>query len=87
MNTQDELDDLPEMTEEHWRDLRPAEIHVDMSKEKDLHLGAPVVKGWWIKEFGPKPKGPEIYALDALSIVLGCALLYFVFKSWLFVFS
>lgn len=94
MSTQDELDDLPEMTEEHMRELRTPEpeIQIDViSKEKDLHLGAPKVKkidtDWFIKEYGPKPPGPGILTLDVLVVVLFLGMCDILLLSWIHVFS
>lgn len=87
MSTKDDFnDDLPDMPIEP--DPPPPTIVVIA---EDLRLGPAEVKPYdrnaWMKEFGPKPPGPEIIALDILTVVLGCILLYFLFKSWLHVFS
>jgi hypothetical protein len=85
MNKQDDFNgDLPDMTDEIMNEFKAI-------KPVDLHLGPPEVKridrNAWINEFGPKPPGPEIIALDVLTVVLGCMLLYFVFMSWVYAFS
>jgi hypothetical protein len=61
-----------------------------MNKHVDLHLGAAEVKpynDWWIKEYGPKPPGPLIYALDALIVILSFVALDLIVISWMHVFS
>ena len=87
MNRKNDFDiDLPDMPIEP--DPPPPTIVVIA---EDLRLGPAEVKridrNAWINEFGPKPPGPEIIALDILTVVLGCMLLYFVFMSWIYVFS
>lgn len=80
---EDELDDLPELTDEMLAELK--------QKPVDLHLGPakvkPIDRNAWMKEFGPRPKGPGIYALDVLTVALGCVLLYFMLNAWIYVFS
>lgn len=80
---EDELDDLPEMTEEMLAELKQHPV--------DLHLGAPEVKkidpNWWIKEYGPKPKGLGMYVLDASIMLLTLIVLYLTIMSWIYFFS
>lgn len=80
---EDELDDLPEMTEEMLAELKQHPV--------DLHLGAPEVKkidpNWWIKEYGPKPAGSGIMVLDILIMVMFFVFLGIFILSWIHVFS
>jgi len=77
-------DDLPDMTDEimnEFKAIKPADLHLGPAEVK------PLSKNSWINQYGPKPPGPEIIALDVLTVVLGCMLLYFVFMSWMYAFS
>ena len=77
-------DDLPDMTDEIMNEFQAM-------KPVDLHLGPAEVKkvdqNSWLKEFGPKPPGPGIIALDALIVFLFCATVWFIIDAWIFVFS
>jgi len=83
-NPNDFDDDLPEMTDEIMN-----EFHA--MKPVDLHLGPAEVKrvdqNAWLKEFGPKPPGPGIIALDILIVIMSCAMAWFIINSWMYVFS
>lgn len=85
MSTKDDFnDDLPDMTDEimnEFKAMKPVDLHLGPAEVKRIDRNA------WMKEFGPKPPGPEIIALDILTVVLGCMLLYFVFMSWMYAFS
>jgi len=80
----DDFDDMPEMTDEIMNEFT-------VMKPVDLHLGTAEVKkvdqNSWLKEFGPKPPGPEIIALDALIVIMSCATVWFIINAWIFVFS
>lgn len=76
----DNLDDFPELTEEMITELKQHPV--------DLHLGPAEVKpanDWWIKQYGPKPKGPMIYALDALIFLLALIVIDLLIMSWIYV--
>ncbi len=85
MSTKDDFnDDLPDMTDEilnEFKAMKPVDLNLGSAEVKRIDRNA------WINEFGPKPPGPEIIALDILTVVLGCMLLYFVFMSWMYAFS
>lgn len=74
----DELDELPEFTEEMLAELK--------QKPVDLHLGPAQVKksdpNWYVKKYGPRPPGPGILAMDALIVVLFVTALILFVKSW-----
>ena len=76
-----EIDELPELTEEMLSEL----------KNTDLHLGAAEVKqvdhDWFIKKYGPKPPGPGIIALDVLIIALFLIFVDIFILSWIYVFN
>lgn len=85
MNAYDDFDDdLPEVTQEMINEYKQPQ-HVD------LHLGPAEVKkvdqNSWLKEFGPKPPGPGIIALDALIVIMSCATVWFIINAWIYVFS
>jgi hypothetical protein len=91
-------DDFPEeMTQEELtkmlKDLetKPSDEVTIMSNNIDLHLGAaevkPFSKNSWIDQYGPKPPGPGIIALDILIVFLSCATVWFIINSWIYVFS
>ena len=71
MNNTNELDELPELTEEIRNEIIA-------SRNTDLHLGAAKVQDnpwtkdpeWWIKRYGPEPLGIGIKALDILIFLL-----------------
>ena len=77
-------DDLPDMTDEIMNEFKAI-------KPADLHLGPAEVKKVtdvsWINQYGPKPPGPGIIALDALIVIMSCATVWFIINSWIFVFS
>ena len=85
MSTKDDFnDDLPDMTDEimnEFKAMKPVDLHLGPAEVKRIERNA------WMNEHGPKPPGPEIIALDILTVVLGCMLLYFVFMSWMYAFS
>ena len=85
MSTKDDFnDDLPDMTDEimnEFKAMKPVDLHLGPAEVKRIERNA------WTNEHGPKPPGPEIIALDILTVVLGCMLLYFVFMSWMYAFS
>jgi hypothetical protein len=77
-------DDLPDMTDEimnEFKAIKPADLHLGPVEVK------PLGKNLWINQYGPKPPGPEIYALDALIAILSCATVWFVINAWIYVFS
>jgi hypothetical protein len=80
----DDFDDMPELTDEMLNEFQQL-------KNVDLHLGVPEVKmvdkDWWMKQYGPKPLGPEIYALDALIVLLALIVIDLCIMSWIHVFS
>jgi hypothetical protein len=84
MSTKDDFDDdLPDMTDEIMNEFKAM-------KPVDLHLGPAQVKpvdDWWIKQYGPKPNGPGIIALDALIMLLTLIVLDLIVMSWMYVFS
>ena len=84
MNKPDDFDDLPDMTDEIMN-----EFHA--MKPADLYLGSAEVKKVdnvsSINQYGPKPSGPEIYALDALIAIMSCAMAWFIINAWMYVFS
>jgi hypothetical protein len=84
MNKPNDLDDLPDMTDEIMNEFKAI-------KPVDLHLGPAEVKPFsqnsWVKQYGPKPPGPGIIALDALIVFLSCATVWFIIDAWIFVFS
>lgn len=82
MSTKDDFDDLPELTDEMLTELKQHPV--------DLHLGPAQVKpvdDWWIKQYGPKPNGLGIVALDALIMLLTLIVLDLIVMSWIFVFN
>lgn len=85
MNKSDDDFDLPE----YHADPLPVP-HVIVQAE-DLHLGPAEVKkinnDWWMKEYGPKPPGPGILALDFLILILGSICFWIIIVSWQYVFS
>jgi hypothetical protein len=80
----DDLDDMPEMTDEIMNEFKAI-------KPADLHLGAaevkPFSKNSWVDQYGPKPPGPGIIALDILIVFLSCATVWFIINAWIYVFS
>ena len=80
---EDELDDLPEMTDEMLAELK--------QKPVDLHLGSAEVKSldrdWWAKKYGPKPAGSGIMVLDILIMFMFFIFLDIFILSWTHVFS
>jgi hypothetical protein len=74
--------DMPELTDEMLTELKP---------NVDLHLGAAEVKqfkkDWWAEKYGPKKPGLEIYALDALIIMLASIVIDLIILSWMHVLS
>ena len=84
-STQDDFDDdLPDMTDEIMNEFKAM-------KPVDLHLGPAEVKPFgqnsWVEQFGPKPPGPGIIALDVLIMVLALAVLDLIVMSWMYVFN
>ena len=80
----DDFDDLPEMTDEimnEFKSIKPADLHLDPAEVK------PLGKNSWIDQYGPKPPGPGIIALDALIVIMSCATVWFIINAWIFVFS
>jgi hypothetical protein len=77
-------DDLPEMTDEIMNEftaIKPADLHLGLAEVK------PLGKNSWIDQYGPKPPGPGIIALDALIVIMSCATVWFIINAWIFVFS
>jgi hypothetical protein len=76
--------DMPELTDEMVNEFQQL-------KNVDLHLGVPEVKtvskDWWIKEYGPKPPGPAIYALDTVIVMLTLIVIDLIIMSWIHLFS
>ena len=85
MSTKDDFnDDLPDMTDEimnEFREMKPVDLHLGPAEVK------PFGKNAWINEYGPKPKGPAIYTLDALIVMLTLIVLDLIVMSWMYVFS
>ena len=79
----DDFDDMPELTDEMITELKQHPV--------DLHLGPAEVKplgqNSWVDQYGPKPPGPGIIALDILIVFLSCATVWFIINSWMYVFS
>ena len=85
MSTKDDFDDdLPDMTEEimnEFHAMKPVDLHLCPAEVKPINQNA------WLNEYGPKPKGPAIYALDALIMLLTLIVLDLIVMSWMYVFS
>jgi len=79
----DDLDDMPELTDEMITELKQHPV--------DLHLGPaevkPLGKNSWVDQYGPKPPGPGIHALDALIVILSCAMFWLILNVWIWTFS
>jgi hypothetical protein len=85
MSTKDDFnDDLPDMTDEIMNEFKAM-------KPVDLHLGPAEVKTFgqdsWVKQYGPKPPGPGIIALDALIVIFSCAMFWLIVNVWIWTFS
>ena len=77
-------DDLPDMTDEimnEFKAIKPADLHLGPSEVK------PLSKNSWINQYGPKPPGPGIIALDILIVIMSCATAWFIINAWVYVFS
>jgi hypothetical protein len=84
MNKPNDLDDLPDMTDEIMNEftaIKPVDLHLGPAEVKPLSQAS------WVKQYGPKPPGPEIIALDALIVIMSCATVWFIINAWIFVFS
>ena len=80
----DNFDDMPEMTDEimnEFKAIKPADLHLGPAEVK------PFSKNSWVDQYGPKPPGPGIIALDILIVFLSCATVWFIINSWMYVFS
>ena len=77
-------DDLPDMTDEimnEFKAIKPADLHLGPAEVKKVNDVS------WINQYGPKPPGPGIIALDALIVIMSCATVWFIINAWIFVFS
>ena len=88
INDLDNLD-LPDMPNDPWPEIR--EEPKLIVQAEDLHLGPATVRPlndkWWIKEYGPKPPGPGIVALDLIIIGMVLIMLDILVLAWIHVFS
>ena len=70
-------DDLPEWSD----DLVPKAVPA-----QDLHLGAAKVKtfkrDWWMEQYGPKPPGLSIHALDLLTAIMASVVIWEIITVW-----
>ena len=80
----DDFDDMPEMTDEimnEFKAIKPADLHLGPAEVKPLGQNS------WLNQYGPKPPGPGIIALDVLIVFLSCATVWVIIDAWIFVFS
>jgi len=86
MNKSDDDFDLPDYHADPSPVLAPNVVVI----AEDLHLGPATVKSWgksWVDEYGPKPPGLDIRALDVIIMLLASITFWIIVVSWQHVFS